>query len=132
MGFVLQWMIEGHRKWLAAGKKLPKCAVVEAESNDYFAAQSTPEMWLEERCEILPGDDRVARMLPGSTDLYRDYSNWKNARGEPPVSQTRWAETMQKKFEKVPSTWGIRYRGVRLLPIETPFGVPFPPAMGTT
>ena len=52
LGYVLSWLIEGHSKWLSAGKKLPQCAAVEAESADYFASQSTPEMWLAERCEI--------------------------------------------------------------------------------
>jgi putative DNA primase/helicase len=94
LGYVLAWLIEGHSKWLTAGKKLPQCAAVEAESVDYFASQSTPEMWLAERCEVLSPDDRPLLQLPRSTDLYRDYSEWKKRRGEQPVSQTRWAEAM--------------------------------------
>ena len=127
LGFVLQWLIDGHSKWMAAGKKLPACAAVEAESADYFASQSTPEMWVAERCEILPGDDRTARQLPGSTELYRDYSEWKKARGEQPVSQTRWAQGVMKRFDRLSSTWGLRYKGLRLLPLAVPgFSAPYP------
>jgi putative DNA primase/helicase len=127
LGYVLQWLIDGHSKWLAAGKKLPKCAAVEAESADYFASQSTPEMWLAERCEILTEDGRQSRQLPGSSDLYRDYSDWKKARGEQPISQTRWAQGVMRGFEKVQSTWGFRYKGLRLLPLTMPsFGAPDP------
>jgi putative DNA primase/helicase len=127
IGFVLQWLIQGHIMWLEAGRKLPACAAVEAESADYFASQSTPEMWLGERCEIVAADDRQARQLPGSGDLYRDYSDWKKGRGEQPISQTRWAQGVMRGFKKVPSTWGVRYKGLRLLPLALPFGVPEPP-----
>lgn len=115
LGFVLAWLIEGHSKWLAAGKRLPPCQAVEAESADYFAAQSTPEMWLAERVQILAPDARPASQCHKSSDLYRDYANWKKDRGENPMSQTRWAETMQKKFQKEASN-GVRYRGLMLIP----------------
>jgi putative DNA primase/helicase len=117
LGYVLGWLIEGHAKWLAAERKLPKCAAVEAESADYFASQSTPEMWLAERTQNVP--DQMVK----SGDLYKDYAEWKKDRGEQPVSQTRWAETMQKRFEKVVSNF-VRYRGLMLLPKVT--NVPFP------
>ena len=124
LGYVLAWLIEGHTKWLASGKNLPQCAAVEAESLDYFASQSTPEMWLAERCESVIMDDRPHMQLPRSTDLYRDYSDWKKRRGEQPVSQTRWAEVMRGS-EKVKTTLGVHYKGLRLLPMQ--FGdVPFP------
>lgn len=123
LGYVLAWLIEGHGKWLAAGKRLPPCQAVESESADYFAAQSTPEMWLAERVQILAPDVRPASQCPKSSDLYRDYANWKKDRGENPISQTRWAETMQKKFEKTVSA-GVRYRGLMLIPQVG--NVPFP------
>lgn len=122
LGYVLAWLIEGHRKWLAAGKRLPSCRAVDAECADYFAAQSTPEMWLAERVQILATDTRLANQCPRSGDLYRDYADWKKARGENPISQTRWAETMGKKFQRETSN-GVRYRGLALLP---QFAIPPP------
>jgi putative DNA primase/helicase len=126
MGYVLQWMIQGHQQWMAAGKRLPKCAAVDAESADYFASQSTPEMWLEECTEVVDPLSLVNSQWPRSSDLYRSYAEWKKSRGEPAQSQTRWAETMQKKFEKVKSVAGVHYKGLRILPPQWATG-PFPP-----
>ncbi len=122
LGYVLAWLIEGHSKWLAAGKRLPPCQAVEAESADYFAAQSTVDMWLAERVQILTTDDRSVLALPQAGVLYRDYTEWKKDRGENPVSMTRWAESL-RAFEKVRSS-GIRYRGLMLIPQVG--NVPFP------
>lgn len=114
LGYVLFWLIEGHRKWLDAGRRLPPCAAIDAEIEDYFGAQSTVEMWLSERTRPVPNDDRGGRDLPKSSDLYRDYGEWKRQRGETPVSMTRWAEAM-RRFDKVTSN-GVRYRGLQLVP----------------
>lgn len=40
-GSILQWLIEGHMKWIANGKKLPACAAVERAGEDYASVQST-------------------------------------------------------------------------------------------
>lgn len=122
LGYVLAWLIEGHRKWLAAGKRLPQCPAVDAESADYFAAQSTVDMWLAERVQVLAPDDRNVLALPKGSELYRDYAEWKKDRGESPVSMTRWAESL-RGFEKVKSS-GVRYRGLMLIPHGG--NVPFP------
>lgn len=116
MGFVLGWLIDGHRKWLAAGKKLPTCEAVERESRDYFGAQSTVEMWLAECVEILENDDRTVLALHKSSELYKNYSAWKKDRGEVPVSMTRWAESL-RNYPKIISS-GVRYRCLRLIPKE--------------
>jgi putative DNA primase/helicase len=123
LGYVLDWLIQGHRKWYEAGKQLPSCQAVETESADYFAAQSTPEMWLAECVQILNPDVRPTSQCPKSSDLYRDYVNWKKDRGEAPISQTRWAEWM-RQFKKETSN-GVRYRGLMLKPQVG--DVPFPP-----
>lgn len=122
LGYVLAWLIEGHGKWLAAGKRLPPCQAVEAEGADYFAAQSTVDMWLAERVQILTTDARNVMALHKAGELYRDYAEWKKGRGENPVSMTRWAESL-RGFEKVKSS-GVRYRGLMLIPQVG--NVPFP------
>jgi P4 family phage/plasmid primase-like protien len=114
LGFVLGWLIDGHRKWLAAGKRLPKCEAVERESSDYFNAQSTVEMWLGERVDIDHTDDRRVLDLPKAGDLYKDYVEWKKARGEVPVSMTRWSESL-RIYPKTQSS-GVRYRCLKLRP----------------
>jgi putative DNA primase/helicase len=125
LGYVLSWLIEGHREWLAAGKRLPQCRAVESESADYFESQSTPDMWVEERAVILTRDDRAGHDLPKSSELYSDYSTWKKMRGENPMSQQRFSEFLQRKFVKVRSN-GYRYRGLKLKPFggkEAPFSL---------
>lgn len=114
-GFVLHWLLQGHATWVASGRKLPLCAVVEEENEDYFTAQSTVEAWISERVITTRGDDRAARQWPRAGDLFHDYRCWKEARGEQPVSQTRWGETMAKSFKKCTAN-GIRYVGVVLKP----------------
>jgi len=125
LGYVLSWLIDGHSKWREVGKRLLPCQAVEAESADYFAAQSTPEMWLTERVQTLNSDTRPTSQCPKSGDLYHDYANWKRDRGEAPVSQTRWADTMRRRFKKETSN-GVRYRGLML--ITKGGNVPFPPS----
>jgi putative DNA primase/helicase len=113
-GAVLQWLIEGHLEWIRLGRKLPPCAAVAAETEEYFSAQATVDMWISECCEFVKADTRPALQLPKSSDLYINYANWKKNRGEQPMSQTRWAEPMKMKF-KCEKSNGVRYRGVRLI-----------------
>ena len=113
-GFVLNWLIEGHAEWLRLDRRLPLCAAVNAETEDYFDAQSTLEMWISECCKIITPDERTANHLPTSTELYKSYREWKEKRGEPASSQTRWGENMAAKFEKIKSN-GVRYRGLHLI-----------------
>ncbi len=125
LGYVLLWLMEGHRKWLVNGKQLPNCEAVEAESNQYFENQSTPQLWLAERTERVEKDDRPSLQFSKVGDLYRDYKQWKEARSERAVSLTRWLEVL-RGFEKVRSQLGTHYRGLRLRPLQ--YGeVPFPP-----
>lgn len=114
-GFVLTWLIEGHRKWLAAGRKLPTCAAVDAESADYFDNQSVVEMWVAEHLQAVPDDGRPGRRWPAAKSLYDDYSKWKVDRGEKPLSMSLWGEAMTKRFDKIRAD-GIRYMGCLLDP----------------
>lgn len=114
LGYVLNWLIEGHSEWLKAGKKLPPCQAVEAATTDYYESQSTVKMWLDECAEIVKPDERPTSQCHTSNDLYSNYSNWKKARGETPFSQMRWSEQM-RQFPKERSN-GIRYRGLKLIP----------------
>lgn len=112
-GYVLHWLIEGHAKWLAAGRKLPVCAAVDEASREYFASQSTVELWIEERVERLHDDRRKVLDLPRASSLYSDYSRWKRDRGEMPIGMVRFSDALSVLFERVKSS-GVRYRGCRL------------------
>ena len=112
-GYVLGWLITGHSEWLRLGRRLPPCAAVAAETEDYFACQSTPDLWVAERLELLPNDTRMAKELPGATELYTDYRIWKEKRGEQPLATVRWGEFMSGRFAKE-KPHGVVYRGCQL------------------
>jgi putative DNA primase/helicase len=113
-GYILDWLIEGHGLWLTAGRKLPFCAVVQEEQDDYFSAQSTVETWVDECCQGVEKDTRPISELTPAGQLYASYEKWKRERGEQPFSLGRWADTMAKLFKKERSNQGMKYRGVRL------------------
>lgn len=96
-GAILQWLIEGHRLWFTAGRSFKPSAAVSAVSADYFAAQSTPDMWLSECAEIVPDDGRSATGWPSSRDAYLNYRAWKSGRGEEPISETRFGLWLRGK-----------------------------------
>jgi len=116
-GMVLAWLLEGHRKWLAGSKKLPACSAVDTETNEYFASQSTVELWITERLKVVNDDGRSGRGWLKASDLFDDYTQWKVSRGEKPLGQQRWGEKMKEKFVQVTAA-GIRYVGLEKLPID--------------
>jgi P4 family phage/plasmid primase-like protien len=115
-GQILAWLIAGHKEWVALGRKLPPCAAVDAEVEDYFSVQSTVEHWLDERVQRVPDDGRGGRGWPTAGDLYNGYTTWKKDRGEQPVSLTRFGETMRGQFKAFKSGGQIRYVGALLRP----------------
>ena len=112
-GYILYWLMEGHRKWRDNGLRLPACKAVDDACTDYFASQSTNDAWLADRCDVTEQSDSAKWHLTKSSQFYADYSHWKKSRGETPMSATRFGMWMSERFEKVESR-GIRYRGVVL------------------
>lgn len=86
---ILQWLIEGHLRWLEDGY-LKKCSAVQQETDAYFESQSTPEMWVTECCE------QVEQGATQAKDMFASFKAWKELRGEGVMSQTRWGEWMQR------------------------------------
>ncbi len=114
-GYVLQWLIEGHQQWLTAGKKLPHCAAVDSEIAEYFEGQSTPRLWLRECCEVLERDNRPDLQLHTVVECYRSYKQWKEARGEVALSQTRWEPEALGGLQTVKTRKGKCVRNLHLL-----------------
>lgn len=108
---ILQWLIDGHSLWLESGY-LKKCSAVQEETDSYFDAQSTPMMWVNERCST-GGDD----LSGGATMLYKNFKEWKEQRGEGAMSQSRWGEWMTSAgYRKYKSHGTTTYRGIELKP----------------
>lgn len=86
---ILQWFIEGARKWVADGLRIPS-AVAEA-SSEYMNDQNDLLQWINERCHLggPAADER-------SSALYADFKEWKEARGERPQAQGTFSERLEK------------------------------------
>jgi len=112
---ILAWLIEGHVQFVQDGYKLMRCAAVRRETEDYLDTQSTPALWVKERCELVLNDERPTKLLATASALYNDFAVWKAARGEHASNLTRWGEWMNGRFDKVKSD-GVRYRGIKPRP----------------
>jgi len=110
---ILGWLMAGHLKWRENGMRLPPCKAVEEATNDYFEAQATVDMWIEERCRLVDNAHCVGRDKAQASQLYQDYNHWKQSRGEQPMALQRWGEHMGLRFTKVRAN-GVRYVGVLL------------------
>lgn len=99
-GYVLNWLLGGHQRWLELGKKLPPCAAVENESQEYLQSQSTVDAWINEFCSSIDPSCSTGQW-PTATLLYQKYKQWKIARGEIPVSMARWNAPMKARFTPV-------------------------------
>lgn len=86
---ILAWFIEGSRKWVADGLRVPS-AVAEA-SSEYMHEQNDLLQWINERCHLggPAADER-------SSVLYADYNEWKQARGERPQAIGTFSERLEK------------------------------------
>ncbi len=107
---ILQWLIDGHAMWLEDGY-LKKCSAVQTETDAYFDAQSTPEMWVAECCAERPTEPSFRG---SAKDLYSSFKAWKESRGEGVMSQTRWGEWMTLRYKKVKDS-KIYYEGIQVV-----------------
>ncbi len=127
-GTILHWLIEGHRKWVEAGCRFKPGPAIAAMSEDYFAAQSTPDMWLTERVSIVENDGRSASAWPNVRDLYQNYCEWKTSRREEPVTETRFGLWLKgKRSVRVVRANGSRCVGAALQSPQFPKILPFRP-----
>jgi putative DNA primase/helicase len=119
-GYVLQWLVQGHIKYLNAGRKFPDCSKVLGATRDYFSDQGTPAQWLDERCDL---DDGLgpASGYTSVREAYHDYCRWKQDRGEKPLAQKRFLGALPSIQTRKSSV--IRLVGVHLR-------APFPTEMG--
>jgi putative DNA primase/helicase len=102
---ILKWLIDGHQLWLENGH-LSKCSAVQEETDAYFEALSTHDLWVSECC--LEREDYRG----SSKELYLSFKRWKEARGEGVMSQTRWAEWMGSRYKKARQSSGYIYLGI--------------------
>lgn len=115
---ILGWLMQGHLQFILNGMKLPTCKAVDEATRDYFESQSTVNMWIEERCERIDNRELPKSHWAKSSELYADYADWKRERGEAPLGESKFSESLQVEFKKARSN-GMRFAGLRLSPLPS-------------
>ena len=106
---VLRWVIEGCLIWQGVGLVRP--AVVIEATQEYFDAQDTIQHWIEERCETGKG------LADTSANLFRSWSTWANANGEPPRSAKWFAQALRRlNFEPYRQNKSRGFLGIEAKP----------------
>jgi putative DNA primase/helicase len=107
---ILRWMLGGALDWQANGLVRPQTVL--AATEDYFSAQDLFGQWLEEECELDPGN---TYKVETSTDLFASWRAYAERAAEPAGSQKSFAENMQRRGVEPKRTNRLRgFTGIRL------------------
>lgn len=103
-GAVLAWIIDGARKYIDNGFKLPSCAAVDGAVEQYHEENDWLSTFLAECCIVEKGVECTG----GS--LYRTYKEWAQTVGEYPRRNRDFAEALKLagftvKKTKATNTW---------------------------
>ncbi len=104
---ILNWMLEGMQDWKTNGFHIP--AVVRGATDEYFASQDLFGQWLDENCDMIPGQDTPA------TALFNNWMGYAEKRGEPHGSMPSFADNLAKRgFNKRKTRAAMVYEGLSL------------------
>ncbi|HEX9929315.1 MAG TPA: phage/plasmid primase, P4 family [Pyrinomonadaceae bacterium] len=108
---ILNWALEGLRKWQADGLPIPKAI---SEATEEYRHESDPiGQWIEERTSPNPNSLEPIQ----ANVLYKDYSRWAQERSEHPFSHRTWGQSMSERgYSKKRSAAGYNYYGLKLEP----------------
>jgi putative DNA primase/helicase len=107
---IFRWMIEGCLDWQSNGLTRP-ASVVEA-TEEYFSAQDVFGQWLDEKCEVEPGNGYKTE---SNATLYASWREYAEKAGEPAGSQKAFAENMQRRgLQRYRNSSGRGFSGIRL------------------
>src|SRR5262245_13044120 len=96
---------------------LVDCSAVSRETKEYFDDQSTPDLWVTERCLV------EKKYRQRSSVLYADYVQWKKSRGEDPLGQKRWGDWVGRRYTRDRNGTGATiYIGLDLVEPTPQFG----------
>ena len=86
---ILQWAIDGCFEWQRIGLAPP--AAVRTASESYFAEEDVLGTWIDECCAI----DKIYSQL--GTELYKNWQDWCEARGERSGSQKAFSQNLDAR-----------------------------------
>jgi putative DNA primase/helicase len=107
---ILNWAVEGLKKWMRDGLRTPES--VRAATAEYRSAMDTVGQWIEERTERDPG-----AIVPVNA-LHSDYVNHLGPHGYP-FGPRRFSEELERRgYIAGKLTGGVRARrGLKLKPL---------------
>ena len=109
---ILRWMIEGCLDWQENGLMQPT-SVSEATA-DYFADQDLFGQWLEDECDLDPGNSHKSGT---NAELFGSWRAYAERAGETAGSQKAFADKMKLRgLERWHAKSFRGFRGVRLRP----------------
>jgi putative DNA primase/helicase len=110
---ILRWMIEGCLDWQRNGLVRP-ASVVEA-TDEYFSAQDLFGQWLQDECDVEPGN---CYKTETNSKLFQSWRTYSERAGESAGSQKAFAENMQRRgLERYRNSTGRGFSGIRLRPV---------------
>lgn len=108
---ILQWMIEGCTEWQKSGG-LQRPASVQSATDAYFSDQDLFGQWIEDCCDLRPGEHRI---WDKSADLFDSWTDYAHKAGDAPGSKRAFGQLMQKRgFEPYRDSKNRGFRFVRL------------------
>jgi putative DNA primase/helicase len=93
-GRILNWIIQGAMEWQQIGLKPP--AIVESETDQYFASQDLFADWLDSECHVGLGVRDTAQ------HLYVSYHTFMSTRGEQAIGSKAFGDELRRRrFDRV-------------------------------
>jgi putative DNA primase/helicase len=103
-------MLDGCLDWQDGGLIRPR-AVVSA-TDEYCAAQDTFGQWLDEACDVEPGNQFK---IAASAALFDSWKDFAIGAGANPGSSNRFSDSLQKRgIERQRGRAGTMFKGIRL------------------
>lgn len=109
---IFRWLIEGCLDWQANGLVRPES--VKAATESYFSDQDLFGQWLEEECDVEPGNPHK---WATTTELFASWAEFAKAAGEQAgSSKTLKDSLLRRDVEPYRSKSARGFRGIRLNP----------------
>lgn len=103
---ILAWAVEGCLLWQK--EQLEPPTAIRESTQEYKNEMDIISTFIEDCCSIEDWETNA-------NDLYSEYEQWAKSSNEFVMSKTKFGRELAKKFEKERKSYGVVYKGVRLL-----------------
>lgn len=103
---ILNWALEGCLLWQK--EQLEPPTIIRESTQEYKNEMDVISSFIEDCCSIEEWETNA-------NDLYSEYEKWAKLSNEFVMSKTKFGRELAKKFEKERKSYGVVYKGIRLL-----------------